>query len=65
MIETYNNNIYKISKDGKWGLFNKASNKLTDIIYDDIRCSYENNAPIAVKLDDHWFYINEDGNKIK
>ena len=65
IIETYNNNIYKISKDGKWGLFNKSSNKSTDIIYDDMKLSYEDNSPIAVELDDHWFYINEDGNKIK
>lgn len=65
IIDPYTENIFLVSKDNKWGLYNKSSNKFTDIIYDEITPSFGDIAPISVKLDNQWFYIDEDGNKLK
>lgn len=64
-IDPYTENIFLVSKNNKWGLYNKSSNKFTDIIYDEITPSFGDIAPISVKLDNQWFYIDEDGNKLK
>ncbi|WP_346915611.1 WG repeat-containing protein [Clostridium sp.] len=64
-IDSYPENMFIVTKDNKYGLFNKSSNKFTDTIYDEIKFSYEDNAPIAVKLDNQWFYIDKNGNKLK
>ncbi len=67
--EVYNidssRNIFQVCLNGKWGLYNKSSNKFTDIIYDEITPSFGDIAPISVKLDNQWFYIDENGNKLK
>jgi hypothetical protein len=64
IINKCNEDTFIINKDGKWGVFNMDSNKFTDIIYDDIRYSDGNTYPFPVKLEDHWLYIDKDGNKI-
>lgn len=63
-IDLYTENIFIVNKDNKWGLFNKSSNKFTDIIYDEITPSFGEIPPICVKLDNQWFYIDEEGNKL-
>jgi len=58
-------NIFQVCLNGKWGLYNKSSNKFTDIIYDEITPSLGDQSPICVRLYNQWFYIDEDGNKLK
>jgi len=64
-INPYTENIFLVRKDNKWGLYNKSSNKFTDIIYDEITPSFGDTSPISVKLGNKYFYIDEDGNKLK
>ncbi|MEG2289346.1 MAG: WG repeat-containing protein [Clostridium sp.] len=62
-ITPFAENIFSISKDGKYGLYNSATNTSTELLYDEIR--FHNKGAIPVRIGDKWHYIDLDGNRLK
>ncbi|MEG0308780.1 MAG: WG repeat-containing protein [Clostridium sp.] len=61
-IDFVSENIFSISKDNKYGIYNATTNTSTDLLYDEIKHSA--NGAIPVRIGDKWHYIDLDGNKL-
>ncbi|MEG2289342.1 MAG: WG repeat-containing protein [Clostridium sp.] len=55
-------NIFSISKDNKYGIYNAITNTSTELLYDEIK--HSSNGAIPVRIGDKWHYIDLDGNKL-
>ncbi|WFF38838.1 WG repeat-containing protein [Moraxella nasibovis] len=60
--QQYDDNIFLIKRNGKFGLVDKNNNPITSVIYDDILPS-ENGLFRAV-LNDEWYILNQQGKVI-
>ncbi|MEG0308779.1 MAG: WG repeat-containing protein [Clostridium sp.] len=61
-ITHFSENIFSISKDNKYGLYNATTNTSTDLLYDEMR--FPHDEVIPVRIGDKWHYIDLDGNKL-
>ncbi|MEG2289340.1 MAG: WG repeat-containing protein [Clostridium sp.] len=61
-ITHFSENIFSISKDNKYGIYNATTNTFTELLYDEMRFPHDNVIP--VRIGDKWHYIDLDGNKL-
>ncbi|MEG2741575.1 MAG: WG repeat-containing protein [Clostridium sp.] len=61
-ITNFSENIFSISKDNKYGLYNATTNTFTELLYDEMR--FPHDEVIPVRIGDKWHYIDLDGNKL-